>query len=271
MSNQKDFKEKNPVNIVELKDIKKTFNKGYVNQVELFNNFNLTIQKGSFTTVVGSNGSGKTSLLNIICGNISIDQGYIFLNGEDINHYKEYQRAKKIGRVFQDPSLGTCPQLTILENLSLAYNKNKAFSLSPAISKRNIEFFGSQLKLLEMGLENKMTQKVATLSGGQRQALALLISTLTPIDLLILDEHTAALDPKSSETIMALTDSFIKSKKITTLMVTHNLRYAVDYGDRIIMMHQGDMVVDAKEREKENYQIEDLLKIFNSISIECGN
>ena len=167
--------------------------------------------------------------------------------------------------------MGTCPGLSILENMSLAGNKGRRFSLTPGVSKKRIDYYKQQLEMLHLGLEDKINMPVGLLSGGQRQALALLISTLTPIDLLILDEHTAALDPKSSENVMELTDRFVREKKLTAVMVTHNLRYAVDYGDRLVMMHKGTAVKDVAYHEKDGCSVDDLLKIFNEISIECGN
>lgn len=257
--------------MVALKQIDKTFNKGSVNEVVLFTDFHLNIPEGQFVSVVGSNGSGKTTLLNILCGNTGIDRGSIRIKGEEIGKLREHQRAAFIGRVFQDPSKGTCPELTILENLSLAENKNRPFGLLPGINRSRIDFYRSQLELLKLGLEDKIHLPVGNLSGGQRQALALLIATMTPIDLLILDEHTAALDPRSSETVMELTDRFVREKKLTTLMVTHNLKYAIQFGNRILLMHQGACVVDAADEQKQAYSTADLLKIFNEISIECGN
>jgi putative ABC transport system ATP-binding protein len=257
--------------LVQLEHIYKTFNKGSVNEVVLFTDFNLSVRKGEFVSIVGSNGSGKTTLLNIVCGNIGIDSGNIILRGSEIGTQKEHVRAKHIGRVFQDPAKGTCPDLTILENMSLAYNKGMPYGLTPGVNRKKKEFFREQLSLLKLGLENKTDLEVKSLSGGQRQALALLISTLTPIDLLILDEHTAALDPMSSENVMELTDLIVREKKITTLMVTHNLKYAVEYGSRMMMMHKGGIVMDAADEQKDAYAVPDLLKMFNEISIECGN
>lgn len=257
--------------IVTMQHIYKTFNKGSVNEVVLFTDFNLTIKEHEFVSVVGSNGSGKTTLLNILCGTTAIDSGKIYLRDRDIGDMKEYRRASFIGRVFQDPAKGTCSTLTILENMSLADNKGKIFGLSAGVNKRRIDYYRTQLELLHLGLEDKIDIPVGSLSGGQRQALALLISTMTPIDLLILDEHTAALDPRSSETVMELTDRIVRDKSITTLMVTHNLRFAVNYGDRLIMMDKGQCVIDVRGQQKDQYDISDLLRIFNEISIECGN
>lgn len=258
-------------NIVRMEHIYKTFNKGSVNEVVLFTDFNLDISQGEFVSVVGSNGSGKTTMLNILCGSTEIDGGKIFLKGRDMGKMKEYQRASAIGRVFQNPAIGTCSSLTILENMSLADNKGNLFGLGSGVNKKRIDYYRSQLELLKLGLEDKINLLVGSLSGGQRQALALLISTMTPIDLLILDEHTAALDPSSSETVMELTREIVSEKKITTLMVTHNLKYAVKYGDRLIMMHKGEFVIDVSGQDKSEYAVSDLLKIFNEISVECGN
>lgn len=237
----------------------------------LFKNFNLTINDGEFISVVGSNGSGKTSMLNIICGSIEVDSGRILLNDKDITHMKEYRRLEKIGRVFQNPSMGTCPNMTILENMSIADNKGKHYGLSRGIQKKRIDYYRDQLSLLNLGLENKLHVKVGSLSGGQRQALSLLMSTMTPIDFLILDEHTAALDPKTAEVNMELTNRLVKEKKLTTIMVTHNLRYAVEYGDRLIMMHEGNAILDKNGKEKEDTRVQDVLDIFNEISVESGN
>lgn len=257
--------------LVELNHIYKTFNAGSVNEALLFEDFNFSAERGTFISIVGSNGSGKTTLLNLICGSLMPESGSIMLRGRDITKMPEYKRSAYIGRVFQDPSMGACPSLTILENMALADNKGKHYNLTPGISKKRVDYYRNQLEMLHLGLENKINMPVGLLSGGQRQALALLIATLTPIDLLILDEHTAALDPKSSENVMELTDKLVREKKLTAVMVTHNLRYAVDYGDRLVMMHKGIAVKDAVYHEKDACTVEDLLKLFNQISVECGN
>jgi putative ABC transport system ATP-binding protein len=256
---------------VDLRHIYKTFNRDSVNEVLLFTDFNMQIQKGQFVSVVGSNGSGKTTILNLLCGSIPIDSGSVFVNGKEISKRKEYQHSKFIGRVFQDPAKGTCPELTILENMALADNKGKSFGFKIGVNKRRLDEYRTQLELLKLGMENKLNQPVASLSGGQRQALALLISTMTPIDLLILDEHTAALDPRSSENVMELTEHIVREKKLTTLMVTHNLKFAVGYGDRLVMMHRGNIVIDAAGEEKSALRTKDLTEKFNEISIEDGN
>lgn len=257
--------------MLELKHISKYYNVGTVNEMCLFQDFNLSIQDGEFISVVGSNGSGKTSLLNIICGSIDIDSGAILLNGRDITRMKEYKRLEKIGRVFQNPALGTCPGMTILENLSIADHKGKSYDLRRGIQKKRVDFYREQLSLLNLGLEDKLHVKVESLSGGQRQALSLLMSTMTPIDFLILDEHTAALDPKTAEVNMELTNRLVQEKHLTAIMVTHNLRYAVEYGNRMIMMHEGKAVLDRSGKEKNATKVEDVLGIFNAISVESGN
>lgn len=257
--------------MLELKEIQKYYNPGTVNEMCLFDHFNLKVEKGDFISVVGSNGSGKTSMLNIICGSIAAESGQILMGGKDITRDKEYKRNRKIGRVYQNPSMGTCPSMTILENMSLADNKGKLYGLSRGTNKSRINYYKEQLRQLNLGLEDRMDTKVGVLSGGQRQAMALLMSTMTPIEFLILDEHTAALDPKTAEMIMELTDKIVKEKELTTIMVTHNLRYAIEYGNRLLMMHQGEAILDKKGEEKEAMCVEDVLKLFNEISIECGN
>ena len=257
--------------MLELKHIHKYYNTGTVNEMCLFEDFNLTIRDHEFVSVVGSNGSGKPSLLNIICGSIPLDEGTIRIGNEDITKMAEYKRQRRIGRVYQNPAMGTCPSMTIAENMALADNKGKFFNLRPGKNKQRIDFYRESLRTLGLGLEDKMDVKVGVLSGGQRQAMALLMSTMTPIEFLILDEHTAALDPKTAETIMELTDRIVRVKNLTTIMVTHNLRYAVDYGNRLLMMHQGKAIMDKAGTEKEETRIDDILKKFNEISIECGN
>lgn len=257
--------------MIELKNIKKIYNPGTVSQMCLFDGFSLSVNDGEFVSVVGSNGSGKTSMLNIICGSIPIDGGSVLLDGVDIAKKKEFQRYRRIGRVYQDPAAGTCPHMTILENMSLADNKGKPFGLSFALNKKRFENYREQLSSLGLGLEDKLHVKMGSLSGGQRQAVSLLMATMTPIDFLILDEHTAALDPKTAEIIMELTDKVVKEKNLTAIMVTHNLRYAVEYGSRLLMMDKGHIILDKSGFDKKNASVDEILEIFNRISIECGN
>lgn len=257
--------------MLELKSIKKIYNPGLVTEMCLFDGFELTVKDGEFVSIVGSNGSGKTSLLNIICGSIPIEGGDILIGGEKVNPLEEYKRYRRIGRVYQNPSMGTCPNLTMMENLSLADNKGKRYGLGTGLNLRRRDYYREQLAALGLGLENKLDVKLGALSGGQRQAVALVMATLTPIDFLILDEHTAALDPKTAEIIMELTGKLVKEKQLTAIMVTHNLRYAVEYGTRLLMMDKGQIILDKSGREKAEVTVDALLHIFNQISIECGN
>ena len=257
--------------MLELKNITKIYNPGTVNEMCLFDRFNFSVADGQFVSVVGSNGSGKTSMLNIICGSIPVEEGQIFIGGRDITRQKEFVRNRRIGRVYQNPAMGTCASMTILENMAMADNKGRRYGLGRGTDKRRIDFYRDQLSELGLGLEDKLYVKAGVLSGGQRQAMALLMSTMTPIEFLILDEHTAALDPKTAETIMELTDRVVREKGMTTIMVTHNLRYAVEYGDRLVMMHQGSVVMDLTDAEKKANGTEDILRKFTEISVECGN
>lgn len=257
--------------MLELSNITKTYNPGTINEMCIFEDFSLTIADGEFVSVVGSNGSGKTSILNIICGTIPIDRGEVCISGRNIARIKEYRRYADIGRVYQNPAMGTCPNLTILENMALADNKGKSFGLSFGVNRRRSDFYKEQLSILGLGLEDKLETKVGALSGGQRQSVALIMATMTPLNFLILDEHTAALDPHTADIIMELTDKIVREKKLTAIMVTHNLRYAVRYGSRLIMMDKGKAVIDKSGGEKAATKTEDILKIFNEISIECGN
>ncbi len=257
--------------MIRLEHIEKGFKPGTPDENRLFTDFNLTVADGSFVSVVGSNGSGKTTTLNLISGTLLPDGGHIYANETDITGWSEHKRARRIGRVFQDPQKGTCADLTILENMALADNKGRAYSLGRAINPRRREYYQELLSRCHMGLEGRLGVAVGSLSGGQRQALALVIATMNDIDLLLLDEHTAALDPRSSETVMELTGRLVAEKGVTTLMVTHNLRFAVEYGDRLLMMHQGQAVLDLAGDAKRQATVDQLLEQFNTISIECGN
>lgn len=272
--------------MIRLDGIGKIYNPGAVTEMCLFTDFSLSVAKGEFVSVVGSNGSGKTSLLNIICGSVPVDAGRIVIDGRDVTNVPEHLRYARIGRVWQNPATGTCSDLTILENMALADcgpgegkpassgkrgAKCRRFGLTAGISPARVEFYRERLATLGLGLEDKLGQRAGALSGGQRQAMALIMSTLTPIDILILDEHTAALDPRTAELIMELTDRVVREKKLTAVMVTHNLRFAADYGDRLLMLHAGHAVLDVAGEEKRKKTVNDLLGLFTEISIECGN
>ncbi len=257
--------------MLELRNITKIYNPGTITEMTLFQDFNLKVDKGEFVSIVGSNGSGKTSMLNIICGSIPVEAGEILVDGKRINHLSEYKRYRTMGRIFQNPAVSTCPDLTLLENMALADNKGKIFGLQTGVSKKRVEYYREQLAELHLGLEDKLGVRMGAFSGGQRQAVALVMATMSPLSFLILDEHTAALDPSTADRIMELTDKVVREKKLTALMVTHNLRYAAEYGTRILMMDRGHIVLDKSGEEKKHTTVNDLLGIFNQISIECGN
>ena len=254
--------------MLKITHLSKTFNPGTVNEKPVLQDLSLHIEKGDFVTVIGANGAGKSTLFNAVSGSFIADSGKIFLDGKDITLMPEYKRARDIGRLFQDPMRGSAPGMTIEENLALAAGHGGWLS---TVSKADKKLFRERLSLLNMGLEDRMQQQVGLLSGGQRQALTLLMATFNAPKLLLLDEHTAALDPKSADIVMGLTERIVNEEKITTLMVTHNLRYAVEYGTRSLMMHEGKTVLDISGEEKADLGIDNYLKMFNEISIECGN
>ena len=254
--------------MLEIRDITKVYNPGTVAEQRLFDHFSLTVETGQFVTIVGGNGSGKTSLLNILCGSIPMDGGDVLIDGKSVRRLKDYRRYADMGRVYQNPSAGTCPNLTMLENLSLADNTGKPFGLGWGVNRRRADAYRDQLRELGLGLEDKLDVKMGALSGGQRQAVSLLMATMTPLRFLILDEHTAALDPKTAEVIMALTDKIVRQKQLTAMMVTHNLRHAAQYGDRILMMQRGKIVLDRSGAEKAATGMEELLSLFNRYSLE---
>ncbi len=250
--------------MLEMRNISKVYSPGTVNEHVLFRHFDLTVPDGQFISVVGSNGSGKTSLLNLICGSIAADEGSILIDGQDVSRMKEHKRYRTIGRVYQNPAMGACGSMTILENMAMADNKNRPYSITPGVNRRRVNDYRDLLSSLGLGLEDKLNVPVSSLSGGQRQALALLMTTLTPIRFLILDEHTAALDPKTAEVIMQLTGRIVAQKKLTTLMVTHNLRYALEYGDRLLMMQEGRIAFDKEGQEKQALTMNDVTGMFYS-------
>lgn len=248
--------------MLEITGLRKVFNRGTVNEKVALNGLNITVNDGDFVTVIGGNGAGKSTMLNAICGVFPVDEGKIVLDGNDITALPEYKRAKFLGRVFQDPMMGTSPNMEIQENLALACRRGKSRLLRPGITKAEKELYREHLKRLGLGLEDRMTSKVGLLSGGQRQSLTLLMATLNRPDLLLLDEHTAALDPKTAAKVLALTEEITAEEKLTTIMITHNMKDAIHYGNRLVMMHEGRVVYDVSGEEKSALTVEDLLKKF---------
>ena len=248
--------------MLELINVYKTFNIGTVDERLSLNNINLKVNDGDFITIIGSNGAGKSTLFNCISGNKDIDSGKIILDGIDISKQKEHIRSKKIGRLFQETSIGTCPDLSIEENMGLCYLQSQNRSLISHLNKNDKEIIKQQLATLGIDLENRMSSKISTLSGGQRQALTLLMATMAKPKLLLLDEHTAALDPAMAEKIIALTKKIVKENNITTLMITHNMKQALELGNRTLMMKDGKIVYDLDYKEKQNCSVNDLLNKF---------
>lgn len=255
--------------MLEIKDLYKAYSPGTVREMCLFSGFSLSIEDGSFVSVVGGNGSGKTSLLNLLCGSIAPDSGSILMDGQDITRLPEYARMGRIGRIHQNPAAGTCAGMTIMENMSLADHKKSRMGLKSCVDKNRADAYREMLRPLGLGLEDMLNSRCGTLSGGQRQALTLVMATMTPIDYLILDEHTAALDPRTAETIMVLTERVVRDKKLTALMVTHNLRYALSYGDRLLMLNRGRIALDVQGKDKQDLSMERLLNTFNTINLEA--
>lgn len=252
--------------MLELKNIYKAFNAGTINEKVALNGLNLTLNEGDFVTVIGGNGAGKSTMLNAIAGAWKIDEGSIVIDGVDITHMPEHKRAKYLGRVFQDPMFGTAPDMEIQENMALAYRRGKKRGLSWGITKKEKEYFREELKKLELGLEDRMSSKVGLLSGGQRQALTLLMSSMQKPKLLLLDEHTAALDPKTAAKVLELSDKIVSENKLTAMMVTHNMNDAIKHGNRLIMMHNGRVIYDVSGEEKKNLTIEELVQKFSQSS-----
>ena len=252
--------------MLELRNIHKTFNPGTVNAKVALDGLNVTLNDGDFVTVIGGNGAGKSTMLNVIAGTIAVDEGEILLDGKDITRLPEHRRAQYLGRVFQDPMMGTAATMQIEENLALAARRGQPRGLRVGITRAEREEYREQLKILDLGLENRLTAKVGLLSGGQRQALTLLMATLRQPKLLLLDEHTAALDPKTAAKVLDATERIVSRSGLTTLMITHNMRDAITYGNRLIMMNDGHIVVDVSGEEKRNLTVEQLLGLFSQAS-----
>ncbi len=248
--------------MITLKNINKYFHKGSVNEVFALDDINLQIDEGDFITVIGSNGAGKSTLLNCIAGSFFPDTGSITINNCDVTAWPEHKRAKFISRVFQDPLLGTCPTATIEQNMALAIRRGKKRGLAPGVKNRDRQLFKEKLIHLGLGLEDRLQDIVGLLSGGQRQALTMLMATMLRPDVLLLDEHIAALDPKTATQILNLTREIVREQELTTMMITHNMRHAISFGDRLIMLHQGRIILDMKGDEKKNLTVKDLLTQF---------
>ena len=252
--------------MLEIKNISKTFNKGTINEKVALDNLSITINDGDFITVIGGNGAGKSTMLNAICGTIIPDEGTITLDDKDITKLAESKKAKYLGRVFQDPMMGTCADMSVEENLALAIRRGKRRTLKWGMPKKDREDFVSSLEKLDLGLEERLSSKVGLLSGGQRQAITLLMATLNRPELLLLDEHTAALDPKTAEKVLKLTKQVVEDDNITTLMITHNMQDAITYGNRLIMMNAGKIIYDVSGEEKKNLTVKALLEKFEQIA-----
>lgn len=252
--------------MLEIKNVYKTFNAGTVNEKIALKGLDLTLEDGDFVTVIGGNGAGKSTMLNAVAGVWPVDMGKIIIDGKDVTRLSEHQRAKYIGRVFQDPMMGTAPSMQIEENLALAARRGQRRGLSWGVTKEEREQYRELLGGLGLGLESRLATKVSTLSGGQRQALTLLMATLKRPKLLLLDEHTAALDPKTAAKVMELTDRIVREGQLTTMMITHNMRDAIQYGNRLIMLHEGHIILDIAGEEKKNLTVPDLLEQFTKAS-----
>ena len=254
--------------MLEIKDIRKTFNRGTVNEKIALKGVSLTLNDGDFVTIIGGNGAGKSTMLNAVAGVWKVDSGDILIDGKNVISLPEHKRAKYVGGVFQDPMNGTAADMTIAENLAIAYRRGKRRGLKWGVTRKEREEFREILKELDLGLENRMSSKVGLLSGGQRQALTLLMATLTEPKLLLLDEHTAALDPKTAAKVLALSDKIIAEHNLTAMMVTHNMNDAIAHGNRLIMMNEGDIILDIGGEEKKQLTVEYLLKKFEEVSGE---
>ena len=252
--------------MLQLIDIHKTFNPGTINEKRALQGLSLHIKPGEFVTVIGGNGAGKSTLMNTVSGAYIADEGQVLIDGVDVTHLPEYKRAKYIGRVFQDPMMGTAATMQIEENMALALRRGKIRGLLPGITKKERAMYREKLAILGLGLEDRLTAKVGLLSGGQRQALTLLMAALQEPKLLLLDEHTAALDPKTAAKVLDATQEIVSAHKLTTLMITHNMRDAIKYGDRLIMMSDGKIVVDISGEQKKQLTVPYLLELFSQAS-----
>ena len=252
--------------MLDVQNIYKTFNAGTINEKTALNGLSLHLNDGDFCTVIGGNGAGKSTLLNAVAGVWQVDEGTISIGGEDVTKLPEYKRAKYVGRVFQDPMMGTAASMQIEENLALAMRRGQKRTLRPGITKGEREEYKEMLKILDLGLEDRLTSKVGLLSGGQRQALTLLMATLQKPKLLLLDEHTAALDPKTAAKVLDATERIVQRDHLTTLMITHNMRDAIAHGNRLIMMYNGRIAVDVSGEEKKKLTVEQLLNLFSKAS-----
>ncbi len=256
--------------MINITNVSKAFNKGNVNEVVALKDVNLEVKDGDFITIIGSNGAGKSTFLNAIAGTFPMDSGQIVLDNVNVTHWPEYKRAALMGRVFQDPLLGTCAGATIEQNLAMAIKRGKKRGLGLGVKAKDREFFKEKLAVLKLGLEDRLKTSTGLLSGGQRQALTMLMATLVRPHLLLLDEHTAALDPKTGGMILDLTAEIVKSQNLTALMVTHNMNQAISMGNRLIMFHRGGIVLDISGEEKKNLKVEDLLLRFSELRGEEG-
>ena len=252
--------------MLEIKDVHKTFNPGTINEKKALNGLNLTLNDGDYVTIIGGNGAGKSTMLNMITGVFPVDSGNILIDGEDITNLPEHKRAKYFGRVFQDPMTGTAADMQLEENMALAARRGKRRTLGFGIKKAEREEYKELLATLDLGLENRLTSKVGLLSGGQRQAITLLMATLQHPKLLLLDEHTAALDPKTAAKVLDISDKIIMENHLTALMVTHNMKDAIAHGNRLIMMHEGRVIYDVSGEAKKNLKVSDLLAKFEEVS-----
>lgn len=252
--------------MLEIKDIHKTFNPGTINEKVALDGVNLTLEEGDFVTIIGGNGAGKSTTLNAVCGTWLVDSGSICIDGVDVTRLPEHKRASMLGRVFQDPMTGTAATMSIEENMAIAARRGKSRTLAWGVTKKEREKYREMLKSLDLGLEDRLSSKVGLLSGGQRQAITLLMASIKKPKLLLLDEHTAALDPKTAAKVLAISDKIIAENNLTAMMVTHNMKDAIAHGNRLIMMYDGKIIYDVRGQEKKDLKVSDLLAKFEEVS-----